>query len=39
MLLAHPYFDDLPGIIEVPGYDGKGPDLRNMETLRSLQPG
>jgi len=38
MLLAHPYFGDLPGIMEVPGYDGNGPDLRNMETLRSLQP-
>jgi deoxyribonuclease IV len=36
-LLAHPSLDELPGIIEVPGLDGDGPDEANMEALRSLQ--
>jgi deoxyribonuclease IV len=35
-IVNHPAFTDLPGILEVPGEDGKGPDLRNVETLRSL---
>ncbi|HWO94140.1 MAG TPA: deoxyribonuclease IV [Dehalococcoidia bacterium] len=35
-ILAHPAFRDLPLLLEVPGYDGKGPDARNVETLRSL---
>jgi deoxyribonuclease-4 len=35
-IVGHPAFADLPGILEVPGYDGNGPDLRNMETLRAL---
>jgi deoxyribonuclease-4 len=35
-IVGHPAFADLPGILEVPGYDGNGPDVRNMETLRAL---
>jgi len=35
-IVNHPAFAELPGILEVPGYDGNGPDLRNMETLRAL---
>ena len=35
-LMNHPAFDDLPGILEVPGFDGHGPDRRNVELLRSL---
>jgi deoxyribonuclease-4 len=35
-LLNHPALDDLPGIIEVPGLDGEGPDAANMDTLRGL---
>jgi len=35
-IVTHPAFAELPGILEVPGYDGNGPDLRNMETLRAL---
>ncbi len=35
-IVGHPAFAELPGILEVPGYDGNGPDLRNMETLRAL---
>ena len=35
-LLAHPALDGLPGILEVPGLDGAGPDEANMELLRGL---
>jgi deoxyribonuclease-4 len=36
-IVNHPAFADLPGITEVPGFAGEGPDLRNMETLRILR--
>jgi deoxyribonuclease-4 len=36
-IVNHPAFADLPGITEVPGYDGHGPDEQNMELLRSLR--
>lgn len=35
-LLHHPALTDTPGILEVPGYNGHGPDRRNMEVLRGL---
>ncbi len=35
-LVAHPALRHLPWIMEVPGYDGQGPDARNLETLRRL---
>jgi deoxyribonuclease-4 len=35
-LVNHPALADLPGIAEVPGSDGHGPDRENMEILRSL---
>lgn len=35
-IVNEPRFSDLPGITEVPGYDGQGPDLRTMRTLRAL---
>jgi deoxyribonuclease IV len=35
-LMNHPALADLPGIIEVPGMDGQGPDAANMNTLRGL---
>lgn len=35
-ITAHPAFRTLPFILEVPGYDGKGPDRRNIETLRQI---
>jgi deoxyribonuclease-4 len=34
--VAHPGFRDLPFILEVPGFDGKGPDKRNVELLREI---
>jgi len=36
-IVNHPAFADLPGITEVPGFSGDGPDLQNMEILRSLR--
>ena len=35
-LLQHPAFADVPMILEVPGYDRKGPDRANVERLREL---
>lgn len=35
-LLHDPRLQRVPFILEVPGFDGKGPDAANMEILRSL---
>jgi apurinic endonuclease APN1 len=35
-LLRHPAFADVPMILEVPGFDKKGPDVANVERLRLL---
>jgi deoxyribonuclease-4 len=35
-MLTHPLWSRWPWIMEVPGYDGTGPDARNLETLRRL---
>jgi deoxyribonuclease-4 len=35
-IVNHPAFADTPGILEVPGFDDQGPDLRNVEILREL---
>ncbi len=35
-LLNHPDLRKLPFIIETPGFDGKGPDRKNLEILKSL---
>jgi deoxyribonuclease IV len=36
-IVNHPAFADTPGILEVPGFDDQGPDLRNVEILRDLR--
>jgi deoxyribonuclease IV len=36
VFLAHPKFEDLPALLEVPGRDGHGPDLEQMTKLREL---
>jgi deoxyribonuclease-4 len=36
LIVNHPAFADVPGILEVPGYDDEGPDQANMQTLRQL---
>ncbi len=39
LIVNHPAFADIPGILEVPGYDGQGPDRANLDTLRELRGG
>jgi deoxyribonuclease-4 len=36
LLVNEPAFADLPGILEVPGFDGEGPDRENLARLRAL---
>lgn len=36
MLLAHPALRDLAWVLEVPGYEDKGPDKRNLDDLKRL---
>lgn len=36
-ILAHPAFADVPFYLEVPGYEGKGPDARNVETMKQVR--
>ena len=35
-IVNHPEIKDLPLVIETPGFDENGPDLKNMEILRGL---
>jgi deoxyribonuclease-4 len=35
-LLAHPLWRGWPWVMEVPGYEGQGPDAANLATLRRL---
>jgi deoxyribonuclease-4 len=35
-MLAHPLLLPLPWVLEVPGYDDKGPDLPNLQELKRL---
>lgn len=36
LMLADPALRDVPWVLEVPGYDDKGPDLPNVEALKRL---
>lgn len=36
LIMQHPAFRDVPGILEVPGFDGAGPDRENIAILREL---
>lgn len=35
-ILTHPRTQDLPFLLEVPGYDDNGPDTRNVATMKAL---
>jgi len=36
-LMEHPAFRDVPFLLEVPGFDGKGPDAKNVQRLKKLR--
>ena len=36
-VLAHPAFAYVPFYLEVPGYEGKGPDAANVSTLKAVR--
>ena len=36
-LMSHPAFRDVPFLLEVPGFDGKGPDAKNVRRLKTLR--
>ena len=36
-IMAHPAFQDVPFFLEVPGFEGKGPDQRNIEILKDIR--
>ena len=36
-IMAHPAFRDVPFLLEVPGFEGKGPDKRNVDILKELR--
>ena len=38
-IVNHPAFAEVPGILEVPGFDGNGPDLRNVDLLKEMRAG
>ncbi|GIW15488.1 MAG: putative endonuclease 4 [Tepidiforma sp.] len=38
-LMAHPAFAEVPFILEVPGFDGHGPDEENIRRLKQLREG
>ena len=38
-IVTHPALAELPGILEVPGFDGEGPDALNVQRLRDLAAG
>lgn len=35
-IINHPALADIPGVLEVPGLDGKGPDAANLKRLHDL---
>ena len=37
LLVNHPKTKDLPFIIETPGFDGNGPDKKNLDILKNLE--
>jgi deoxyribonuclease-4 len=38
-IVAHRGFTDVPFLLEVPGFDGKGPDQANIDILKKLRNG
>lgn len=36
-VIAHPAFAEVPFLLEVPGFDGQGPDRKNIQRLKRLR--
>jgi len=36
-IMSHTEFQEVPFLLEVPGYDGKGPDRQNLEALFAIR--
>ena len=39
VFMGHPAFRDVPFLLEVPGFEGKGPDKRNVDILKEIRQG
>jgi apurinic endonuclease APN1 len=39
VIMAHPAFQDVPFILEVPGFDNEGADKRNVDILKAMRGG
>ena len=39
IIMGHPAFRDVPLILEVPGFDKKGPDKENVDRLKRIRSG
>jgi deoxyribonuclease-4 len=35
--MSHPAFHDVPFLLEVPGFDGSGPDSKNIKRLKAIR--
>ena len=35
--MGHPAFSGVPFLLEVPGFEGKGPDKRNVDILKQIR--
>ncbi len=36
-IMANPAFADVPFLLEVPGFAGKGPDQQNIDILKKIR--
>jgi deoxyribonuclease-4 len=36
-IMSNPAFNDVPFFLEVPGFEGKGPDQRNVDILKGIR--
>ena len=36
-IMGHPAFREVPFLLEVPGFEGKGPDQRNIDILKAIR--
>ena len=37
VFMGHPAFSNVPFLLEVPGFEGKGPDQRNVDILKEIR--